>query len=185
MTAGTGSSVRMATVSVPGPASASNACSPAGPPPWVSSATAVRPRTAHTADFSARAASQRPAAAAASKPRSSGCRSKVISSPTATGSISPLPCPICCGPSLTTTGLCSMPCSVQPPGPCSAGPSNRAWRWAFSARYTPTVASSISIPIFTCPSPAADLISGMTSGGSSFLRSTPWKKSGAELSSGC
>lgn len=152
MTAGTGTSVRMATASAPGPASALSACSSAGPLRWAFAASAVRhPVPA----FSARAASQRPVAPAASKPQSSGCRSRAISSPTATGSTSPLPCPTCCGPSSTTTGHSSMPCSAQLPGPCYGGPANRALRSVSSAPCTPTGDSSTSIRTFTSPSPAA------------------------------
>lgn len=128
MRAGTGFSKNSATASLPGPASASSACSPAEPLRWAFVATAAHLQTAPTAVFSVRAASQKPAAPAASKPRSSGWPSRATSFPTATGSISPLPCPTCSGPSLTTTGLCSMPCSAPPPGPCYGGPANRAWR---------------------------------------------------------
>lgn len=111
-----------------------------------------------TPAFSARAASQRPAAPAASKPRSSGCRSRATSSPTATGSTLPLPCPICYGRFLTTTGPYSTSFFRPPPGPCSAGHVSRAWKSASSAPCIPTAASSTSIRTFMSPSHAADLM---------------------------
>lgn len=46
-----------------------------------------------------------------------------------------------------------MPCLAPPPGPCSSGPANRAWRSAFSVRCILTVASLTSNRTFTCPSP--------------------------------
>ena len=103
MTAGIRSSKNSATASLPGPASALSACSPAVPSSWACVVTAAHRPTAPIPASSARAVSQKPAAPAASKLRSSGCRSRVISFPTATGSISPSPCPTCCGPSSTTT----------------------------------------------------------------------------------
>lgn len=156
MTAGTGTSVQTATASAPGPASASSACSPVAPPVWESAATAVHQQTAPTPAFSARAVSQKRAAPAVLKPRSSGSRSRATFYPTATGSTSPSPCPTFCGPFSTTTGPCSTPCSGPPPGPCYAGPAGRAWRSVSSAPCIHTAASSTSIRTFICPSPAAD-----------------------------
>lgn len=158
MTAGTATSVRMATASAPGPASVLSACSPAAPLRWAFAAFAVRHPDAPTPAFSARAASQRPAAPAASKPPSSGCLSRATSSPTATGSTSPLPCPTSSGRFLTTTGHCSISSFRPPPAPCYAGPANRVWRSVSSAPCTPTGDSSTSIRTFTSPLPAADSV---------------------------
>lgn len=155
MTAGISFSRNLVTASLPGPASALSACSPAAPLRWGFVAIAVHHQTAPTPAFSARAASQRPAVPADSKPRSSGWRSRATSSPTATGSTSPLLCPTCCGRFLTTTGHCSISSFRPPPGPCYGGPANRAWRSVSSAPCTPTGDSSTSIRTFTSPSPAA------------------------------
>lgn len=97
MTLGTGTSLRMATQSAPGPASASSVCSPAASPAWACAVTAAHRPTVPIPVFAARAASQRPAAPAASKPRRSGYHSRATSSPIATGSTSSSPNPICCG----------------------------------------------------------------------------------------
>lgn len=106
MMAGTSSSKNSATPSARGPASALSACSPAAPPPWASAATAVPRRVAPIPVSSARAVAQKPAAVADLKPQSSGLRNRRISSPTATGSTSRLPCLTCTGPSSVTTGRC-------------------------------------------------------------------------------
>lgn len=185
MTAGIRSSKNSATASLPGPDSALSACSPAGPLRWAFVVFAVRHPVAPTPAFSARAVSQRPAAPAVLKPPSNGYRSRAISSPTATGNTSPLPCPICCGPSSTATGLCSVPCSVPPPGPCYGGPANRAWRSVFSAPCIRTADSSTSIRTFTSPSPAAASILNTAYGETFSLKSTPWRKSGAGRSPAC
>lgn len=44
--------------------------------------------------------------------------------------------PICCGPSLTTTGHCLTPSSMRPPVPCSAGPANRGGGGIFCALHS-------------------------------------------------
>lgn len=170
MTAGIRSSKNSATASLPGPASALSACSPVAPRQWVFVAIAVHHQTAPIPVFSVRVASQRPAAPAASKPPSNGYRSRAISSPTATGSTSPSPCHICCGPSSTTTGPCSMRCSGQPPAPCYGGSANRAWRSASSVPCTPTAASSTGVCTFTSPSLAVGSVLNTVSGAISFLK---------------
>lgn len=172
MTAGTDISIQMATVSVPGPASASNVCSPAGPQPWVSGATAVRPRTAHTADFSARAAMSKACSSCGFKAMEQWVsqQSHILADcdwQHITFTMSHLLWPIFNNNWSLLNALFRVAHGLSP-----AGPANRAWMWVFSVRCTPTVASSTSIHIFTCPTPAADSISRMMSGGSSFLRST-------------
>ncbi len=149
------------------------ACSPAVPPVWEYAATAVHQQTAPTAASSARAASQRPAAPASSKPPSNGWRSRTISSLTATGSTSLSSCPTFCGPFSTTTGSCSMRCSRHPPAACYGGPANRMLRSASSAPCIDKADSLTSIRTFTSLLPAAVSISGMASGAISSLKSTP------------
>ncbi len=156
ITAGTASCRNSATQPPNGPNSPLSACSPAARPLWAFDATAAHHHAAHIRVFSLRPANQRHAAAADSRPPSSGSPRNSTFFPTATGSTSPSPCPTCSGHSLTTTGPCSTPSFAELPAQCSASRERWALKSASSARYTPTADSSTNIPIFTSPSLAAE-----------------------------
>ncbi|RDL15181.1 hypothetical protein DFO62_12664 [Serratia fonticola] len=175
----------MATPSATGPNSPSSACSPAVPASWAFVVTVAPHPTVPMPTSSARAASPKPAAAVASRPPSSGLPNSSTSCPTATGNISPLLCPICCGCSSTTIGHCLTTCFAAPPALCSAGHANRAFKWVSSARSILMAGSSISIRIYMSPLPAVALTSNTTSGDSCSLKRKRSSKFGATPSFTC
>lgn len=151
---------------------------------WAFVAFAVRHQVAPTPALSATVVNQKAAATAASKPRSSGCRSRAISFPTATGSISLYHA----SPALAlfqqqlAPSRCAVPGSH--PRHVTVGPQTGRGGWYI---LRPAYVRQTAKPVSAYP-PLRHLLRTRRESrclAKHFLRSTHWRKSGAVRSRAC
>lgn len=147
-----------------------------------SSATAAHPLPTPTAVLSAKASNQKPAVPAGLKPLSSGLSNSNTFFPAMIGNISPLPYPICFGPSSTIIGYCSMRYSKRQHARCLAGQARDKNQHSLRAAYLrPATQSASEHVCVTC----RELDIKLGSGVSCFSKRKPSKKFGATWLSDC